>query len=108
MYRQRSRALLTFTFVLAAAGFVLSIGAQVAAGQTERPPNVLIFVTDDQRATNTMWVMPETRRYFQRQGVRFPNAFAVTPLCCPSRATILTGRYAHNTSVRGNGPRRDP
>jgi arylsulfatase A-like enzyme len=105
MYRQRSRALLTFTFVLAAAGFVLSIGAQVASGQTERPPNVLIFVTDDQRATNTMWVMPETRRYFQRQGVRFPNAFAVTPLCCPSRATILTGRYAHNTSVRGNGPR---
>jgi arylsulfatase A-like enzyme len=45
------------------------------------------------------------RRYFQRGGIRYTNAFATTPLCCPSRATILTGRFAHNTRVLTNGPR---
>ena len=44
-----------------------------------------------------MGVMPLTRRYFRGGGTQFTSAFATTPLCCPSRATILTGRYAHNT-----------
>jgi arylsulfatase A-like enzyme len=66
-------------------------------------PNVLIIVTDDQRAANTMWVMPKTRFRFVRNGVRYLRGFATTPLCCPSRATILTGRYAHNTGVHTNG-----
>jgi arylsulfatase A-like enzyme len=101
----RALAILALTIVLAGSGHVPLTGPLAASAQTGEPPNVLIFVTDDQRATETMWVMPETRRYFQRSGARFPNAFAVTPLCCPSRATILTGRYAHNTGVHGNGPR---
>jgi arylsulfatase A-like enzyme len=67
-------------------------------------PNVLIIVTDDQRAANTMWVMPKTRYRFMRQGVSYPRGFVTTPLCCPSRATIFTGRYAHNTRVHTNGP----
>lgn len=65
-------------------------------------PNILVIVTDDQRATDTLGVMPQTRRFFRGGGREFPNAFATTPLCCPSRATILTGRYAHNTGVLGN------
>lgn len=103
MFRRRFGAFLAVALVVGG-GYVLSTGAQLASAQTDRRPNVLIFVTDDQRATNTMWVMPKTSRYFRRQGVSYPNAFAVTPLCCPSRATILTGRYAHNTGVRRNGP----
>jgi arylsulfatase A-like enzyme len=77
-----------------------------ASAQADERPNILIFVTDDQRAAGTMWVMPKTRRYFGEGGTHYPNAFAVTPLCCPSRATILTGRYAHNTGVRSNGPKK--
>ena len=65
-------------------------------------PNVLVIVTDDQRAGDTMFAMPKTRHYFQREGVKYTNGFSVTPLCCPSRSTILTGRYAHNTGVHRN------
>ncbi|HVL32495.1 MAG TPA: sulfatase-like hydrolase/transferase, partial [Actinomycetota bacterium] len=68
---------------------------QVAPGA----PNILIIVTDDQR--DGMRMLPRTRRIF-RKGVRFTNAFATTPLCCPSRASILTGRYAHNHGVIAN------
>jgi arylsulfatase A-like enzyme len=77
-----------------------------SAEAQRRAPNILIFVTDDQRATETLSVMPRTRRYFRRQGTQYTNAFATTPLCCPSRTTILTGRYAHNTGVRRNNEAR--
>lgn len=66
-------------------------------GAQQGPPNVLIIVTDDQR--DGLKVMPSTRRYFEDGGVKFTNAFVTTPLCCPSRATIFTGRYAHNNGV---------
>jgi arylsulfatase A-like enzyme len=73
-----------------------------ALAQSPMPPNVLIIVTDDQRGG--LNVMGETRRWFAEGGTRYPAAFATTPLCCPSRASILTGRYAHNHGVRRNGP----
>ncbi|MDP9067856.1 MAG: sulfatase [Actinomycetota bacterium] len=66
-------------------------------------PNVLIFVTDDHRATGTMrQAMPDTLRLFGQEGTRFTQAFATTPLCCPSRASIFSGRYAHTHGVRTN------
>lgn len=58
-------------------------------------PNVLVIVTDDQ-PNGTMSVMPKTRRYFGEQGVTFTRAHSTTPACCPARASIMTGRYAHN------------
>jgi arylsulfatase A-like enzyme len=85
--------------VLGCAAFELATLASPSAAQGT-PPNILILVTDDQRAEGTLLVMPKTRRFFQAGGTRFSNAVATTPLCCPSRATILTGRYAHNTGVR--------
>jgi len=69
--------------------------------QRTRRPNVLIFLTDDQRI-GTLKHMPATRRLIGRKGVTYENAFATTPLCCPSRASIMTGRYAHNHTVRDN------
>jgi arylsulfatase A-like enzyme len=58
-------------------------------------PNVLVIITDDQR-TGTLGVMNDTRRWLP---VDYPQAFVTTPLCCPSRASIMTGRYAHNHGV---------
>jgi arylsulfatase A-like enzyme len=65
------------------------------------PPNVLIFLTDDQRP-DTLAVMPATIRWFAEGGTQFTQAHVTTPLCCPSRASILTGRYVHNHGVRDN------
>ncbi|MGH2746648.1 MAG: sulfatase family protein [Actinomycetota bacterium] len=64
-------------------------------------PNVLIIVTDDQR-TDTLDVMPALRRWFMDGGVHFTRGYVTTPLCCPSRASIFTGRYAHNHGVKKN------
>jgi arylsulfatase A-like enzyme len=62
-----------------------------------------VVITDDQRATETLGVMQVTRRLFLKKGRRFTNAFATTPVCCPARASIFTGQYAHNHGVRRNG-----
>ncbi|MGH2729817.1 MAG: sulfatase family protein [Actinomycetota bacterium] len=65
-------------------------------------PNILVVMTDDQRADGTMGVMPATRALMARGGTVFTSAFATTPFCCPSRASVFTGRYAHNHRVLVN------
>jgi arylsulfatase A-like enzyme len=75
--------------------------APASAGGGGQRPNVLVIVTDDQRA-DLMAGMDDTRRWFGAGGVRFPEAFATTPLCCPARGSIFTGMYVHNNLVRGN------
>ncbi len=85
----------------------LAVGATPPPGHSKIPridqPNVLIIVTDDQRATEGgLAVMPATRRWFGEGGTRFSSAFATTPLCCPARASIFSGRYAHNHGVFTN------
>ena len=58
-------------------------------------------MTDDQGA-ETMRALPAVQRLLGDAGVTFENAFASYPLCCPSRATFLTGQYAHNHGTKGN------
>ena len=69
-------------------------------GPDGRPsgPNVLVLVTDDARA-ETLQVMSKTRGWLAGGGVTFTQGFATTPSCCPSRASILSGRYVHNHGV---------
>jgi arylsulfatase A-like enzyme len=69
-------------------------------GPVSERPNVLVIVADDQRA-DTLVVMPFTRGAFST-GVEYRKAYATTPLCGPSRATILSGQYAHNHRVLKN------
>jgi arylsulfatase A-like enzyme len=90
--------------IVLAAGLVPQWGSptQAQGASSDTPPNILFIVTDDQRAEGTLGPMPRTRHWFREQGIRFPNGFVTTPLCCPSRATILTGQYAHNHGVHTN------
>jgi arylsulfatase A-like enzyme len=58
-------------------------------------PNILFVLTDDQPAS-TLSKMPVVETELKAKGLSFENAFVSDPMCCPSRATIMTGRYAHN------------
>ena len=64
-------------------------------------PNIVFLLTDDQEY-ESMAVMPRTHRLLGRAGITFENAFITYPLCCPSRATFLTGQLAHNNGVIDN------
>ncbi|MBA3737147.1 MAG: sulfatase-like hydrolase/transferase, partial [Actinobacteria bacterium] len=57
-----------------------------------------MIVTDDQR-WDTLWAMPEVQRSLVEPGVTFEESFTTSSLCCPSRASILTGAYPHTTGV---------
>ena len=60
-----------------------------------------MIMTDDQ-AVESLRVMPNVKALLADQGVTFDNSFVSYALCCPSRATYLTGQYAHNHGVWGN------
>jgi len=64
-------------------------------------PNVLFILTDDQD-TESLSRMDSVQRLLVREGTSFENAFATTPLCCPSRVSFLRGQYAHNHGVLAN------
>ncbi len=65
------------------------------------PPNVVVVMTDDQDE-RSMRVMHSVRRQLVRRGTTFSNFYATFPLCCPSRATFLTGQYSHNHGVEND------
>jgi N-acetylglucosamine-6-sulfatase len=65
--------------------------------------NIVLIVADDMRF-DSLWVMSTLGRLVEERGVTFNRAYVTTPLCCPSRASILTGLYARHHGVRGNAP----
>jgi len=81
-------------------------------------PNILFFLTDDLDSTlggtkplvkAKAWIRDKVCVYEKlkstslgSKGVDFVNSFVPTPICCPSRASILTGKYQHNTGVLNN------
>jgi len=68
--------------------------ASGAVAQSARP-NILIILTDDQ-STGELSAMPKTTAWLRKGGTLFDRGFVTTPLCCPSRSTIFSGRYIHN------------
>ena len=68
-------------------------------------PNVIVIQTDDQNASAvTHRVMPETVDLLRHHGTTFSDYIDSGPLCCPSRAVLLTGQYGHNNGVLWDNP----
>ena len=75
-----------------------SLGQAPAA---QARPNIVVIETDDQ-TRRSMRVMDNVNSLIGGQGVTFTNSFVNYSLCCPSRATFLTGQYMHNHRVLDN------
>lgn len=86
---------------------LLFLSLLVATNHAETPRNIILILIDDHRY-DAMGYMghpfldtPNLDR-LAKDGVHFENAFVTTSLCSPSRASILTGLYAHNHRVVDN------
>jgi hypothetical protein len=66
-------------------------------------PNIVLILTDDQRF-DELDHMQVVQSQLIDKGTQFTNGFVVNPLCCPSRTTILTGKYSHGTDIYSNMP----
>ena len=79
--------------------FDIDIDAPASEERLNDPrPNIILVMTDDQ-PFHTVDYMPFIKTELMERGVVFDNAFAPTPLCCPSRVSILNGEYVHNHEV---------
>ncbi len=94
-------------FLLLAAGCSGSETSESGAPQegetasSTDPPNVVFVLTDDLDYASAQ-KMPEINSLLAEEGLSFEEAFVSHPVCCPSRATILTGLYDHNHNVISN------
>jgi N-acetylglucosamine-6-sulfatase len=79
------------------------VAVLVAAPAAQARPNIVFVMTDDQTASSIS--VQRNVTLLQSQGATFTQAIATYPLCCPSRATYLSGQYSHNHGVIHNaGP----
>lgn len=84
--------------------FDIDIESPASTARFDDPrPNIILIVADDQ-PYHTVDYMPFVKTEMMKNGIVFENSFATTPLCCPGRASILSGQYAHNHQVLTNTP----
>ncbi len=91
--------------IAAACGGGSQTAATPAPTPTPNPPSIVFVLTDDLDEQSLPY-MSKSLSLIADEGVRFTNSFVATSLCAPSRATILTGQYAHNHGVLTNVPPR--
>ncbi len=98
------RAFLVLAIVAASAVALppsLTPSGRAAPGQ----PNIVIFLSDDVPfGTLRREVMPNVYKRIVRRGTTFKRFYISNPICCPSRASILTGLYASHTKTYTNHP----
>ena len=94
----------SFPVVVAVAVILLARPTAGRADEARSRPNVLIIITDQLRAQalgcmgNPDVKTPHIDR-LAAEGILFRQTFANSPVCCPGRAVLLTGRYAHKNGV---------
>ncbi|KAK7098810.1 N-acetylglucosamine-6-sulfatase-like [Littorina saxatilis] len=94
----RSAFTLRSKMFLFAAFYLLSLSACFA-----KSPNIVFVLTDDQD-TEVGGQIPieKIRNLVGKEGITFQNMFVSSPLCCPSRSSIVTGKYVHNHHAANN------
>jgi len=92
----------TLALVLALGSGLLALGCGEESAAGGSGPNVLVVMTDDQAwgSESQMPFLESEPGFFE-----FSQAFNNNPLCCPARATFLTGLYSHHTGIEGNAGR---
>lgn len=77
--------------------------AHIAVGDETKRPNFVVIITDDQDVVlDGMNPMKNVQRFIANEGVTFTNSYVTSPICCPSRASFLTGLYVHNHMTQNN------
>jgi N-acetylglucosamine-6-sulfatase len=77
--------------------FLILLALLCAIGSASKKPNIVFILTDDQDWTLAQWeTVPSVKALIADQGVTLSNYFPSTPICCPSRSEMLSGRFAHN------------
>ncbi|HEX2436570.1 MAG TPA: sulfatase [Solirubrobacterales bacterium] len=90
---------------IAVVAVALAFAAAVPAAAKPQRPNIVVVTTDDQTlASMSEATMPNVAALTQIGATEFTDAVVTTPICCPSRASLLTGQYAHNHGVLANNP----
>jgi N-acetylglucosamine-6-sulfatase len=111
----RTAALAGAACLLALLCAALLIGQSAHAAAAKPRPNFVVIQTDDQTLDQLyaaytppggtpIQAMPNTLNLIAAHGITFNRYYVSYSLCCPSRVTLMTGRYAHNHDVRGNVP----
>lgn len=95
--RISSRALATIAAAIAC------VGSPAAPQTPANRPNILFILADDLDVESASH-MPRLKSLISDQGVTFTDAFTTYPICCPSRASILTGQYPHSHQILFNVP----
>jgi N-acetylglucosamine-6-sulfatase len=109
---RRARLFLAVGLLAMACGVGVSVGGRPDAAEAAlQRPSFVVIQTDDQTLDGlyatfgqepTLQAMPNTLGLIAKRGMTFNDYYVSYPLCCPSRVSLLTGRYAHNTGVKGN------
>lgn len=81
----------------------VTVSAEVHASAEDPRPNIVLIMTDDQ-TLESLRVMRNVTDLIGARGTTFGQHFVSYPLCCPSRATYLTGQLPHNHNVLDNQP----
>ncbi|GLI66537.1 hypothetical protein VaNZ11_010348, partial [Volvox africanus] len=80
---------------------MLCLGIMTVSASVARRPNFIVILVDDLDETQDSsgeLAMPATKRLLRDRGVTFTNHFVTTPICCPSRVSLLRGQLGHNTN----------
>jgi N-acetylglucosamine-6-sulfatase len=114
---EQSRASRNIRLAVIAAGMLALLCLLATAGTRSnadaavpQPPSFVVIQTDDQTLeglyatfrTPAIRAMPNTIDMIAKRGMTLNSYYVPYPLCCPSRVSLLTGRYAHSHGVKGN------